>query len=83
MVSENWKRWEGRVNEIPEYPAPEIYTLKDVCEILRITRSTAHRMVKRGELRTFHLGRHHRVTSLELERIMAIQGIYASQRKKT
>ena len=77
------KEWERLVNAIPEYPAPEIHTLAEVCDILRITRSTAHRMIKRGELRTFHLGRHHRVTSLELERIMAIQGIYASQRKKT
>jgi len=39
-------------------------------------------MIKTGQLRTMCVARHHRVTSLEVERIMAEQGIYAPPRKK-
>lgn len=83
MTSDNWKRWEGRVNAIAEYPAPEIFTLKTVCDYLQISRATVYRMIRLGHLRTIRIGKAHRVTSLELDRLMAEQGIYASQRKKT
>ena len=67
---------------IADYPMPEIYRLSEVCELLRIHRGTAYRMIKTGQLRTMCVARHHRVTSLEVERIMAEQGIYAPPRKK-
>jgi len=68
---------------IEEYPGPEIYTLKDVCDYLRIHRGTVYRLIRKGQLRTIHVGRVHRVTSLELERIMAEHGVYAKPQKGT
>lgn len=61
---------------LTEHLAPEIYTLKQACEYLRIHRSTGYRMIRMGQLRTIHVGRVHRVTSLELERIAAQNAIY-------
>lgn len=74
------KEWEKLVNAIPEHPAPQIYTLAEVCDFLQICRSTIYRMIHRGELRTFHMGRHHRVSALELERLMAEHAIYVPRK---
>jgi len=79
-VNKSGKEWERLKNAIPEYPAPQIYTLTEVCDFLHICRSTVYRMIRRGEIRTLHMGRHHRVSALELERLMAQSGIYVPRK---
>jgi len=79
-VNKYGEEWERLKNAIPEHPAPKIYTLAEVGTCLQICRSTIYRMIRRGELRTFHMGRHHRVSALELERLMAEHAIYVPRK---
>ena len=39
--------------ELPQ----EFYTVKELAELLRVTEMTIYRLVKRGELTAYHIGR--------------------------
>ncbi len=39
--------------ELPQ----EFYTVKELAKLLRVTEMTIYRLVKRGEIATYHIGR--------------------------
>jgi len=61
----------------------EIYTLTEVCAWLKISRSTAYRLIRIGRLPAFHVGRKHRVTSTALERLANSRDIYVPSSRAT
>lgn len=40
----------GPVEEIPQH-GPELFSIRETCELLSVSRSTLHRLRERGELR--------------------------------
>jgi len=44
----------------------EIYTLKEAEEILKLSRSTILRLIKKSELKTVKIGRQHRILGREI-----------------
>ncbi|MCK9614339.1 MAG: helix-turn-helix domain-containing protein [Candidatus Omnitrophica bacterium] len=44
----------------------EIYTLKETEEILKLSRSTILRLIKKSELKTVKIGRQHRILGREI-----------------
>jgi excisionase family DNA binding protein len=48
----------------------EIYTLKEAEEILKLSRSTILRLIKKGNFRTVKIGRQHRILGKEILRII-------------
>jgi excisionase family DNA binding protein len=73
--------WERLMNAVPQHDMPEVYTSAEVCAYLQISRGTFYKMRRRGELHTIHVGRHHRVSAMELERLMAEYCIYCPPSK--
>ena len=53
-------------NERPKPP----YTVKEVCELFRISRPTLYRMQRRGELSILKIGSSTRVSADEVERLL-------------
>lgn len=49
---------------------PTVYTLDEVAEILKVSRSTVRNLIRRGELRPVKIGNSVRVTAEELHRIL-------------
>jgi excisionase family DNA binding protein len=49
---------------------PEVYTLQEVAERLRVSLQTVRRLVRTGELKTIKVGRQYRVTHAQLEAFM-------------
>jgi len=45
------------------------YNMREAATRLRVHVSTLYRMLERGELRTYHVGKNRRVTTEELDRI--------------
>jgi len=50
--------------------APSLLTLGDVCSALAVSRSTARRMVKRGDLQPIHIGGLTRFRPADLEALI-------------
>jgi len=49
----------------------EIYTIEEVAQILKISQTTVRRKIKTGELKSRRLGRLHRVSGIELKRLIS------------
>ena len=47
----------------------EVYTLKEIQELLQVTRRTLYNWIKDGKLKAFRIGKEWRVTKTELERV--------------
>jgi len=47
---------------------PELMTMQEVADYLRVTRSTVHRLLKRNEIPAFRIGRHWRFNVAEIGR---------------
>jgi excisionase family DNA binding protein len=45
----------------------EMYTLKEISELLKIPESTLRNYIRQGKLQSLKFGRHHRVTKSHLE----------------
>ncbi|WP_051276272.1 helix-turn-helix domain-containing protein [Desulfovirgula thermocuniculi] len=53
---------------------PEFLTVGEVAALLRLGRSTAYELIRRGEIPSFRVGRHIRIPRRELERLAAGKG---------
>ena len=47
----------------------KIYTVKEICELFRITRQTLYRQQRRGLIKSFRIGKNIRFTEEEVSRI--------------
>jgi excisionase family DNA binding protein len=50
----------------------EAYTVKEVCDIFKISHDTVYRWIKSGKIRTMHLGRMVRIPKSEIDSMMGI-----------
>jgi excisionase family DNA binding protein len=50
---------------------PRLYKISDVMEMLGISRSALHLLVKEGQIKTVNVGRAVRFTNTELDRFIA------------
>jgi excisionase family DNA binding protein len=48
----------------------EIYTLKEAEEILKLSRSTILRLIKKNQLKTVKIGRQHRILGQEILKLV-------------
>ncbi len=53
---------------------PEVFTLKQAAEALKVTRKTLYLWRKRGEIRFVKVGARFRVTAEELQRLTRCEG---------
>lgn len=51
----------------------EVYTPQEIQSILKVSERTVRRMIKRGELRSTHIGRQVRILGKELLRVLSVQ----------
>lgn len=55
---------------MPDVP-PAVFTVREVCSLLKISRSTLHRLTKAKVIHATRAGRAKRYTARELERFLA------------
>ncbi len=59
--------------------APDVYTVEEAGERLRIGRSAAYQAVKAGEIPSIRVGRSLRVPRHQLERLLGLAGTQTEQ----
>ncbi|QPK94038.1 helix-turn-helix domain-containing protein [Actinomyces sp. zg-332] len=59
---------------------PNLYTIAEVAELMRVSKMTVYRMVHSGDLPAIRVGKSYRIPVSAIQQMLALEGIYVEDK---